>query len=115
MTSRGPTAASVGRRTDARLTEMVKARWAKTPPEFVIVIPDWTSTPEMERSSDCPPEIFRELMDGTADYGLAEYIPARGLFSGILARPRLDSQSVSPPVRIFARKDLEPTRALSQN
>jgi hypothetical protein len=97
--------------TDARLTEMVKKRWAKSPPEFVIVIPDWTSTPDMERSSDCPPEIFRELVDGTADYGLAEYIPARGLFSGILARPRLDSQSVSPPVRIFERKDLEATRS----
>ena len=72
-------------------------------PTYVIVIPDWTSRPEMPHSADCPPEVYAALLDGTAGYSLVAYFAPPALWPAPFRRPRFDNPSVAPPVRIFAR------------
>lgn len=72
-------------------------------PRFVYVTPDHSSQPGMERSADCPPEVYQALLDGSAGYRLAAYFPTPTLLPAPLHRPRLDYPAVSPPVRIFER------------
>jgi hypothetical protein len=84
---------------------------SKGGPEYVAIIPDWTSQPGMERSADCPPEVYAALKDGSAGYAQAAFFPSRSLFAhwfpeGWRLRPPLDNPSVCPPVRIFARLDV---------
>ena len=74
-------------------------------PEFVLVIPDWTSFPDMERSADCPPEVFAALLDGSLGYHQAAYFPRRTMLPWPFRRPPLDSPAVGPPVRIFQRDE----------
>ena len=74
-------------------------------PEFVIVIPDWTSFPGMQRSADCPPEVFEALLDGSVGYREAAHFPRRTLLPSPLSRPPFDNPSVGPPVRIFVKED----------
>jgi hypothetical protein len=81
-------------------------------PEYVIEIPDWTSTPGMEHSAYCPTGLYRYLLEGKGEYRPVAYFPARSLFSGILKRPRMDYPSVSPAVRIFVRRDLPEAAAV---
>jgi hypothetical protein len=83
---------------------------SKKGPEYVAIIPDWTipdwtSKPGMERSADCPLEVYDKLREGAIGYTEAAYFPSRSLFRWRL-RPPLDNPSVCPPVRIFARNDL---------
>jgi len=75
-------------------------------PEFLVIVPDWTSQPGVEYSADCPPEVHRALMDGSAGYDLVAYFPPRTILPNVLRRPALDNPSVCPPVRIFARRAL---------
>jgi hypothetical protein len=72
-------------------------------PRFIFVTPDHTSQPGVERSGDCPPEIYDALLDGSAGYRLAAHFTTPTLLPGPLVRPRLDYPAVSPPVRIFER------------
>jgi hypothetical protein len=72
-------------------------------PAYVIVIPDWTSRPEMPHSADCPPEVYAALLDGTARYTLVAHFAPPSLLPARFRRPPLDNPSVAPPVRIFAR------------
>lgn len=72
-------------------------------PRFVLVIPDWTSRAGLERSADCPPDVYAALIDGSAGYTLAAHFPSPSLLRPPLSRPRLDTPSVAPPVRIFTR------------
>lgn len=72
-------------------------------PRFVYVTPDHSSKPGLEHSGDCPPEVYRALLDGSAGYRLATYFPTPALLPSALRRPRLDYPAVSPPVRIFER------------
>jgi hypothetical protein len=74
-------------------------------PEYVVTVPDWTSH-QLDHSGDCPLEVFDALMDGSVGYDLAAYFPSRSAIGGWIERPHLDSQMVSPPVRIFARRDI---------
>jgi Dolichyl-phosphate-mannose-protein mannosyltransferase len=82
-------------------------------PEFVIVIPDWTSPPGMERSADCPPEVYAALLEGRIGYRLVAHFATPSVLPGSLRRPPLDNPSVSPPVRLFARADVISSRALN--
>jgi hypothetical protein len=75
-------------------------------PEFLVIVPDWTSQPWMAHSADCPPEVYNALVDGTAGYTLVAYFPPQALLPASLQRPALDNPSVNPPVRIFARRDV---------
>ncbi len=75
-------------------------------PDYVTIIPDWTSQPGMERSADCPPEVYNALREGSIGYIEVAYFPTRSLFPGRRLRPPLDNPSVCPPVRIFARRNL---------
>jgi hypothetical protein len=77
----------------------------KEGPEYVVIIPDWTSQPGMERSADCPPEVYEALKDGSVGYTQVAYFPPRSLFGEWRLRPPLDNPSVCPPARIFARRD----------
>jgi hypothetical protein len=72
-------------------------------PRFVYVTPDHSSRPSMERSADCPPEVYEALLDGSAGYRLAAYFPTPTLLPAMLGRPPLDHPAVSPPVRLFER------------
>jgi hypothetical protein len=74
-------------------------------PEYVLLIPDWTSKPGMGRSEDCLPVIHQALVDGSAGYVPVASFERKSFLPECL-RPRLDSPAVSPPVRIFARSDL---------
>ncbi len=79
-------------------------------PRFIYVTPDHSSQPGMEHSGDCPPEVYRALLDGTAGYRLAAYFPTPTILPVAFSRPRLDYPAVSPPVRIFERiHPLDPT------
>jgi hypothetical protein len=75
-------------------------------PEYVIIVPDWTSKPEMERSADCPPEVYAALLNGSVGYTQAAFFHSPSVLAGFLRRPPLDNPSVAPPVRIFARDDI---------
>jgi hypothetical protein len=77
----------------------------KQGPEYILIIPDWTSHPGMERSQDCPPEVYDSLVSGTIGYTQAAFFPTRSLLFGPLKRPPLDNPSVCPPVRIFMQND----------
>ncbi len=76
----------------------------KRGPRFLVLVPDWTSRPGMETSFDCPPAIYAALKDGSLGYRPAAYFPAPRLLPASFPAPRLDSQAVAPPVRIFERK-----------
>jgi len=95
-----------GPKNTAALARAVVQRISEEKPEFIFDAPDWSSTPGMERSNFDPPEVFRYLLEGKGDYSLAAYFPETSLLSGRLKRPWMDCQCVSPPVRIFARKDV---------
>ena len=97
-------------RHDSRLPDQGAATTG--PADFVLVIPDWTSTPGMQRSAECPPDVFDRLISGAAGYRLVAHFPSPALYSGLLARPPLDSPSVAPPVRVFARTDVVESRGL---
>lgn len=73
-------------------------------PEYVVLVPDWTSKPGMERSEDCPPEVERALVDGSAGYVLAARFERRPCLPAPLRLRWLDSEMVAPPVRIFQRR-----------
>jgi Dolichyl-phosphate-mannose-protein mannosyltransferase len=74
-------------------------------PEYVIIIPDWTSR-DLDRSADCPPEVYAALLDGSVGYTEVASFPTRYFPFSPLRRPSLDNPSVCPPVRIFARNDV---------
>ena len=76
---------------------------AQDGPEYVLIIPDLTSRRGMEHSGDCPPEVYEALINGSAGYRLVAHFGAHSLLPERWQRPRLDSPSVSPPVRIFER------------
>ena len=80
-------------------------------PAYVIVIPDWTSRPDMPHSADCPPEVYAALLDGTAGYTLVAHFAPPSLLPAPFGRPPLDNPSVAPPVRIFARTAAAGARA----
>ena len=75
-------------------------------PEYVVVIPDWSSPRGADHSGDCPPEVRRALADGSLGYREVAVFEPVTLLKGPLRRPPLDNPSVSPPVRIFARADV---------
>ena len=73
-------------------------------PRFIYISPDHTVSPDgLERSADCPPEVYQALIDGSAGYRLAARFPTPRLFPSLLKRPPLDHPGISPPVQIFER------------
>jgi len=75
-------------------------------PEYLAIIPDAYSKPGMDRSGDCPPEVYDALIRGATRYRQVAFFPTPSLLAGPFRRPNLDYPSVSPPVRIFAREDV---------
>lgn len=75
-------------------------------PEYLLIIPDWTSQPGMDHSADNPPEVYAALINGSVGYAQVAFFPTPSLPLSPLPRPSLDNPSVSPPVRIFARNDI---------
>jgi hypothetical protein len=66
-------------------------------PEFIVVLPDWTSKPRMEHSRSCSEEFFNQLQDGSLGYRSEAHFRTRSLIRTQL----LDYPSVNPPVRIY--------------
>ena len=75
-------------------------------PEYVILIPDWTTRRGTDHSGDCPPEVRAALGDGSLGYRPVAVFEASSPLPDFLQRPDLDNPSVAPPVRIFARNDV---------
>jgi hypothetical protein len=74
-------------------------------PDYVLVIPDWTSRPGTDWSHDVPDAIYRALLEGSAGYQQVKYFAPTSLLPAGW-RPPLDYPVVSPPVRIFTRAEL---------
>ena len=74
---------------------------AEERPEFVLMMPDWSSTPGMRYSRYCTDELYQKLMDGSLGYHLvAEFgVDTPGVSH------LLDYPSVNPPVQIFEREE----------
>jgi hypothetical protein len=72
-------------------------------PEYLIVVPDWTSDPGMNHSKFCPSSLYDRLNDGSLGYTLAKTFEPQEF----IQRQLLDYPSVSPPVRIFTRTDVQ--------
>lgn len=68
-------------------------------PEFVSVIPDWTSVPGAPYSRAFPRELFDRLDAGSLGYALAAEFDS-GFWR---EKPLLDYPAVSPPVRIYRK------------
>jgi hypothetical protein len=91
--------------------------WAQEQPDFIIVMPDYTSLPGVPYSGTCHPRLCEGLIDGTlrgfrqvAFFESAELIP-------FLQRPtssvrkREPTVIVSPPIRIFEMDPLAATES----
>jgi hypothetical protein len=85
----------------------MKEYLARGGPEYLVVVPDWTSR-GAEHSADCPPEVWAALMDGTLGYAVVAHFPTQSLLPPFMRRPPLDNPSVAPPVRIFSRVGAKP-------
>jgi hypothetical protein len=77
-------------------------------PDFVIILPDWTSAPGMQHSSHCPDDIYEKLNDGSLGYTLDAMFETNYFIKQRL----LDYPSVNPPVRIFMKAGIPPPVAL---
>ncbi len=84
----------------AQAVEQVVHGWAERRPDFVIVMPDYTSSDGLPHSAACPPAIYEGLVNGTLGYRLAEHFESPSLIPWI-RRPSLDYPTVNPPIRIF--------------
>lgn len=94
----------IQRRRKTSDAESIRRYFEEDKPQYVVIIPDWTSPPGTEHSRDCPDVIYRALLDGTLGYSLVEYEPAVSLLPAGW-RPPLDYPTVAPPVRIFMPSD----------
>jgi hypothetical protein len=74
-------------------------------PEYLLLVPDWTTPMGSDHSADCPPEVRLALAEGSVGYRQVAAFHTPALLPEGL-RPPLDHPSVSPPVTIFARKDV---------
>ena len=83
----------------------ILAHLAESGPEYLLLIPDWTSAPGADHSGECPAAVRAALSGGSQGYRQVAVFSTPGLLPAAL-RPRLDHPSVSPPVTIFARDDV---------
>lgn len=72
-------------------------------PDWIVVVPDWTTPRGGVHSGDLPPALFHALEAGEFGYDLAARFEERSPLPPALRRPALDSPMVAPPVRIFKR------------
>jgi hypothetical protein len=70
-------------------------------PQFIIIMPDVSSSPGLEHSNSCPPGVFEKLQEGVHGYVLAAEFRTPPLFSWF-DLPALDYPSVNPPIRVFS-------------
>ncbi len=89
---------------DTEAARTVLRRWRASPPEAIIIIPDYLSAAGSEIGGACPPEAFEALMNGEAGFHLATKLTAPSLVP-FVGRPPLDYPTVSPPIWIFVPDD----------
>jgi hypothetical protein len=87
-------------RVDEKAAEEIRQGWRVRRPDFVIIMPDFTSASGVPHSASCPPEIYQGLLDGSLGYQQAAYFETLSLLPWV-QRPKLDYPSVNPPIRIF--------------
>jgi hypothetical protein len=93
-------------RVDQEAVRTIADGWRTRKPDFVIIMPDYTSPVRGPYSLYCPPSVYRDLLNGGLGYRLVASFETGDLLPWV-RRPDLDYASVNPPIRIFAR-DQEP-------
>jgi hypothetical protein len=91
-------------RIEEEAVQHVLQGWKQRKPDFIVVMPDYTSLPGAPYSRTCPAAIYDGLLEGRYGYRLAAYFETPSVLPWI-RRPALDYPSVNPPIRIFALSD----------
>jgi hypothetical protein len=89
---------------DSARAASIVARWRDEQPEFVVVIPDYTSAPGEPYDNSMPPALYEALVEGRTEYRLAALFQTPPLVRWA-RRPPLDYPSVNPPIRVFGRTE----------
>ncbi|MCA9738232.1 MAG: glycosyltransferase family 39 protein [Gemmatimonadetes bacterium] len=90
--------------TTAATTRDILDGWRERTPRFVLVVPDHTTQATTgPHSISLPPTLYRALMEGGTEYALVRTFESRPLLPWV-QRPPLDYPTVSPPIRVFARR-----------
>lgn len=89
------------RYTPAQIQSMA-ADIAERSPNFILVIPDHSSSSEFPYGTTCPDELYDLLRDGSLGYRLAAQFETSPIFVWV-QRPPLDYPAVNPAVHIFVR------------
>ena len=89
-------------RLDEEAIHAIVEGWRTRKPDFVIIMPDYTSAAGAPYSLYCPPSVYEALLNEKLGYRLAASFETDDLFPWA-RRPALDYPSVNPPIRIFAR------------
>lgn len=90
--------------TTTATTRDVLAGWEERRPRFILVVPDHTSQATSgPHNISLPPSLYAALLEGGTDYALVRTFETRSLLPWV-RRPPLDYPTVSPPIRVFARK-----------
>jgi hypothetical protein len=82
--------------------QSARERWRQRKPKFIVIAPDYLTKEQREIGGACPPDVYRELLDGTLGYRLASKHHQPSLFPWA-KRPDFDFPDVNPPIRIFMR------------
>jgi Dolichyl-phosphate-mannose-protein mannosyltransferase len=89
-------------RLDATAVKEIVGGWKERKPDFIVILPDYTSPAGAPYSRSCPLVIYRGLLEGTLGYRLDASFETPELLPWV-RRPALDYPSVNPPIQIFAR------------
>ncbi len=87
-------------RADAAVVAEIGEGWQQRRPQFILIMPDHSSTPGLPYPATCPPQIYAWLLDGSLGYRLATQFESPRLFPWV-GRSDLDYPTVNPPIRIF--------------
>jgi len=91
------------RRDDTKAREIF-SDWKDRQPEYIILIPDLTSSSGALYNSTCPPTLCEELINGSKGFPLVAKFRSEPLFQW-LKLPDLDYPTVNPPIHIFSMPD----------
>jgi hypothetical protein len=85
---------------DAKAKEILQG-WRERRPEYIILIPDLTSSPGKPYNRICPPQLCDSILDGSRGFTLEARFHTEPLFPW-LKLPALDYPTVNPPIHIFS-------------
>lgn len=86
-------------RRDRETIRTIVEGWKTRKPDFVVIMPDYTSPAGVPYSLYCPASVYEDLIEGRLGYRLAASFETQDL--PWARRPALDYPSVNPPIQIF--------------